>query len=142
MPELHQLLSQALEKRGQHLKQTWRGKGGVKYTLKVICHLKGGDPQWILLSDKSGPEPLVDYTSCDVLLVSKILVNAVNQPSQQNSISFKKPEISSVPKRSGDKPSPTLGKSNAQEEMKKAATKEIESTRELSELKIDFTKKV
>lgn len=70
MAELHQLLTQALEKRGKPVKVSWRGRGGIKFSLHVLCHLKGGDPQWLLYSDKQGKEPLFDYTSCDILLVS------------------------------------------------------------------------
>lgn len=159
MPELHQLLSQALEKRGQHLKHTWRGKGGVKFTLQVICHLKGGDPQWILNSDKTGREPLVDYTSCDILLVSKILVNAINKPTQQNSISFKKPEIKPVHKnKSSSKakvkskpkqdsrtnpesgfPSTNFKESKSEPKSKNKKSKDLVSTQELSEMKFDFS---
>lgn len=146
MPELHQLLSQALEKRGQHLKQTWRGKGGIKFTLQVICHVKGGDPQWVLFSDKVGKEPIVNYTSCDVLLVSKILANAVNNPNQQNSISFKKPSIKPVSTQAkaasinNAAKISTQGQESAKaSEIERAARKDLVSTQELSELKIDFS---
>lgn len=93
MPELHQVLSQALESRGQRRHLSWRGSRGIKYTLTVICNLKGGDPQWILVNDKNKHDPLFDYTSCDVLLVSKILSNAVNESLMKSSLSFTKPDL-------------------------------------------------
>ena len=79
MSELHQLLSQAVEKRGKRLQANWRGKGGIKYVLFVSCDMKGGEPHWMLFSDKKGKEPHFDYTSNDVLLVSKILTNSISE---------------------------------------------------------------
>ena len=87
MPELHQLLAQALEKRGKTLQISWRGRKLAKFTLEIICHLKGGDPQWILYCKKEGKsqETLFDYTSCDVLLVCNHIATSCSEASKDDS---------------------------------------------------------
>ncbi|HEY9733594.1 MAG TPA: DUF4388 domain-containing protein [Drouetiella sp.] len=77
--ELHQLLSQALEKRGQNLQLSWRSVDMMTtYTLHLVCPLKGGDPQWQLSSELRGIRtPMFVYGSCDVLLVHNLMLSAV-----------------------------------------------------------------
>jgi hypothetical protein len=77
--ELHQLLSQALEKRGQNLQMSWRSVDMMTtYTLNLVCPYKGGDPQWQLTSELRGIRtPMFVYGSCDVLLVHNLMTSAV-----------------------------------------------------------------
>ncbi len=87
MPELHQLLGQALEKRGKHLQVSWRGRQMIRFVLDVICKLKGGEPSWSLYCDRNNKlELLFEYTSCDVLLVFNIMMSACeNSPDADDS---------------------------------------------------------
>ncbi len=73
--ELHQLLSQALEKRGQHIQTAWRSSDKMtQFVLNVVCNIKGGDPQWSLNSENRGMRnQMFDYPSCDVLLVHNLM---------------------------------------------------------------------
>jgi GGDEF domain-containing protein len=75
MNDLHQLLGQALEKRGKQLQISWKGRKLAKFTLTLVCNLKGGEPQWTMHCTKEGKgqELLFDYTSCDVLLVCNLV---------------------------------------------------------------------
>lgn len=77
--ELHQLLSQALEKRGQNFQLSWRSVDMMTtYTLHLACPMKGGEPQWQLSSELRGIRtPMFDYGSCDVLLVHNLMISAV-----------------------------------------------------------------
>lgn len=77
--ELHQLLSQALERRGQNFQVAWRSIDKMtQYTLNLICNMKGGDPQWQLISERSGIKTqMFEYGSCDVLLVHNLMSSAV-----------------------------------------------------------------
>ncbi|CAN5642234.1 hypothetical protein BH10CYA1_BH10CYA1_13940 [soil metagenome] len=77
--ELHQLLSQALERRGHNFQATWRSVDKMtQYTLNLICNVKGGDPQWQLGSERSGVKTqMFEYGSIDVLLVHNLMSSAV-----------------------------------------------------------------
>lgn len=77
--ELHQLLSQALERRGQNFQIAWRSVDMMTtYTLNLTCPLKGGEPRWQLTSELRGIRtPMFDYGSCDVLLVHNLMSAAV-----------------------------------------------------------------
>src|ERR1700712_319418 len=77
--ELHQLLSQALERRGHSFQATWRSVDKMtQYTLNLICNVKGGDPQWQLSSELRGVRTqMFEYGSCDVLLVHNLMSSAV-----------------------------------------------------------------
>lgn len=82
LPELHQLLSQCMEQRGKVVKLAWRGATMEPFTLEVVCHLKNGNAQWKLFSEKD-PKPLFDYTSTDVLLVYNLVtLNCAEQQQQ------------------------------------------------------------
>lgn len=82
LSELHQLLSQCMEQRGKVVKLAWRGATLTPFTLEVVCHLKNGNAQWKLFSEKE-PKPLFDYTSMDVLLVYNLVT--LNCAEQQQS---------------------------------------------------------
>lgn len=75
--ELHQLMSQALERRSQYVNTWWRAPDKVRqFKLEVICHAKGGDPQWSLyFEQQKSSEPLFDYSSCDVLMVYNLILS-------------------------------------------------------------------
>ncbi|MFN8553519.1 MAG: DUF4388 domain-containing protein [Candidatus Obscuribacterales bacterium] len=77
--ELHQLLSQALERRGQNFQISWRSVDMMTtYTLNLASPLKGGEPRWQLTSELRGIRtPMFDYGSCDVLLVHNLMSAAV-----------------------------------------------------------------
>ncbi|HEY9772998.1 MAG TPA: DUF4388 domain-containing protein [Planktothrix sp.] len=80
MPELHQMLSQALEKRGKVASATWRVPNkSVQFVLEVMCPLKGGDPHWNMYYEYSARrEQVFNYSSCDVLLVYNLVVSSCN----------------------------------------------------------------
>lgn len=80
LAELHQLLSQCMEQRGKVVRLSWRGDTLTPFTLEVVCHVKNGNAQWKLFSEKD-PKPLFDYTSVDVLLVYNLV--AANCAEQQ-----------------------------------------------------------
>lgn len=113
LSELHQLLSQCMEQRGKVVKLAWRGATLTPFTLEVVCHLKNGNAQWKLFSEKE-PKPLFDYTSMDVLLVYNLvqLNCAEQQQSKRDSIeerigSASHPSLPAVrPAGSGDPPLP------------------------------------
>jgi hypothetical protein len=79
--ELHQLLSQAMEKRGQNLSHGWRSVDKMtQFSINVVCNYKGGDPQWTLSSETRGQRTqMFDYSSCDVLLVHNLMASACNE---------------------------------------------------------------
>lgn len=85
MPELHQLLAQALEKRGKQLQLTWRDPGTqIQFTLEVLCAHSGGDPRWWLSSQGKGKrEILFDYNSIDVLMVFNLVASACSDNSSR-----------------------------------------------------------
>ncbi len=78
VPELHRVLSQALEQRGKHLQLTWRVPAKMtQFTLDVVRNFKAGDLQWRLYAMKGGKQDLVfDFTSLDVLLVHNKIISA------------------------------------------------------------------
>lgn len=96
IPELNQLLAQAIEKRGKMLQLTWRDpKTQVQFTLEVFCRATGGDPKWVLYSQHKGQrEVLFDYNSIDVLLVYNLMcsectgnISKASQLATQNRLS-------------------------------------------------------
>ena len=87
MPDLHDLLhllQQALGKRGRNLQIYWRpGSAQRQFTLEAFCDAKG-DPQWRLYREQGDKRDTVfDYTSCDVLLVHKLIISACGEPRSQ-----------------------------------------------------------
>lgn len=88
--DLHQLLSQALEKRGHAVQATWGSADKMTtFLLNVISNFKGGDPQWTLSNEFRGVRTqMFDYSSCDVLLVHNLMassVQALNMPGRTQS---------------------------------------------------------
>jgi hypothetical protein len=84
LPDLHHLLSQALEKRGKSFQVCWRAADKL-LTLEAVCSVKGGDPQWRLYREiGKRRETVFDYTSCDVLLIyNLILSSCADLPKQE-----------------------------------------------------------
>jgi hypothetical protein len=78
LPELHQMLSQALEKRGKTVSATWRVPGKmVQFALEVTCAARGGDPHWNMIYEHAAKrEQVFNYSSCDVLLVYNLIVSS------------------------------------------------------------------
>jgi hypothetical protein len=77
IPVLHQLLSQAMEKKGQKIQVNWRSAANLQFILDITCPLKGGSTQWQLYSERSGQRKLLcTYASHDILLIYKQITTA------------------------------------------------------------------
>lgn len=86
MPEMHQMLSQAMEKRGERIQVGWKSADKLaQFVLEVSCNVKGGDPRWCLYSELRGQRNLiVDYSSCDVLIVHNLIHSTCNAAAPSN----------------------------------------------------------
>jgi GGDEF domain-containing protein len=85
LPEIHQYLSLALEKRGRQLQISWGSVDKrVEFILDIISSPKSTDPQWRLSYSEPGRkrEVIFDYSSCDVLLVHNLIASSCNEVLQ------------------------------------------------------------
>lgn len=85
LPDLHGLLSQALEKRGQQFELRWQSPESTQtqFTVDVMCSTKGSDPQWKLHKEVNKKrEFLFQYPSCDVLLIYNLIYSACGEPTK------------------------------------------------------------
>lgn len=87
MPELHQVLSQALEKRGQGIQMSWRVPHKMMvFVLEVFCDIKGGVPHWCLYFEHARKREMIfNYPSYDVLLVFNHINSSAAAVVQQHS---------------------------------------------------------
>ncbi|HEY9788638.1 MAG TPA: DUF4388 domain-containing protein, partial [Candidatus Obscuribacterales bacterium] len=122
LPELHQLLAQAMEKRGKQLQLTWRDPNSqIQFTLEVLCRHSGGEPKWTLYSANKGQrQVLFDYNCIDVLLVYNLMcstcsgnVSKAVQIQTQNRLSAIQPTTAQFPEL--PKPTPWDKKASEQE---------------------------
>lgn len=93
IPVLHQLLAQALEKKGQKIQASWRSSVNILFLLEICAPLKEGSTQWQLFCERSGRKKLL-FTSAshDILFVYKQITTAFgNETTAQ-------PEASPQPK--------------------------------------------
>lgn len=86
MPELHHVLSQALEKRGQKIEVSWRVPHKMMlFVLQVVCDIKGGVPQWCLYFEHARKREMIfDYPSYDVLLIFNHITSSSQAVIQQH----------------------------------------------------------
>jgi GGDEF domain-containing protein len=91
MPELHHVLSQALEKRGQRVEVSWRVPHKMMlFVLQVVCDIKGGVPQWCLYFEHARKREMIfDYPSYDVLLIFNHITSSSQAVIQQHGTSPK-----------------------------------------------------
>lgn len=84
IPELHNVLSGALAKRGTKMQVIWRMNVIIQFTLEVVCPLKGGDPEWTLFSERQKQRAIVcHYVSSDLLMVHNLISSACADLQQQ-----------------------------------------------------------
>src|ERR1700733_1317490 len=85
LPEIHQYLSLALEKRGRQIQISWDSVDKrAAFVLDIISSPKSSDPQWRLSYSEPGKkrEVIFDYSSCDVLLVHNLILSSCNEVLQ------------------------------------------------------------
>ena len=82
LPDIHQYLSLAMEKRGRQIQILWDSLDKrIEFVLEIISSVKNTDPQWRLSYSEAGKkrEVIFDYNSCDVLLVHNLIVSSCNE---------------------------------------------------------------
>jgi GGDEF domain-containing protein len=111
VPDLHQLLSQALENRGQHFQISWRAsdKVALLFTLNATRNLKSGDLEWTLYLDRgTSREIAFSFSSLDVLLVHNKIIAASSEAHKTlksfagQSSSLSQSGMQAVPAESGE----------------------------------------
>jgi hypothetical protein len=102
IPILHQLLAQALEKKGQKIQASWRSSVNILFVLEICAPLKEGSTQWQLFCERSGRKKLL-FTSAshDILFVYKQITTAFgNETTAQPEASPPQPKPAASTSRS------------------------------------------
>lgn len=86
LSEIHQFLSQAMERRGRLVVVSWLTQDKQnEYSLDIQCPLKGGDTEWRLHIGKDRDKRMLwEYRTTDVLLVYNLIVSASGE--KQNAV--------------------------------------------------------